>query len=267
MSTAPRLDLSRTRDLGQLLSESFTVYLRHFGTFVTIAATVVIPAEVIVSGIGLEQLTSGYDDSSEAVEAAIPTALSYLVITPLVTAMAVHALLQAADGEEPGVRRSVVAGLELFAAVFVAVLLAAAGIAVGLLLLVLPGIYLAVRWYFVAQAVVIDGRRGPDALRRSGELVEGSWWRVFGIGIVATLISAVPSLVLFPLELVAEAADRDVFSLAGSILAELVAAPFLAIVGTLLYFDLNARRAGRVPTPVPPAGPPDPPGLAPRDEP
>jgi hypothetical protein len=195
--------------------------------------------------------------------------------------MTIHALLQAAAGETPGARRSISKGLDAFAVVFPAVLLAAVGVALGLLLFILPGIYLAVRWYFVAQAVVIDRRRGVDALQRSGELVTDSWWRVFGIGLLVTLITTIASFISLPLSFVAEEVDRAVIALAGSIIAELNSAPFLAIVATLLYFDLSGRKAGRVPAPVtplpgegpppppppppPPAGPPDPPGLPPRD--
>lgn len=269
MSAGPRLDLSRQRDVGALLGDALRLYFGHFGTFVLIAAAVVIPANVIVSGIGLEQLTAGYDASPGTAELAIPFAVTYLVTTPLVTAMTIHALLQAAAGEAPGTRRSIAAGLDAFAPVFPAVLMAAAGVALGLLAFVIPGIYLLVRWYFVPQAVVIDGRRSTEALVRSGELVQGSWWRVFGVFLLATLIATLAGLVTLPLDVAASAADRAVLVLAGSILAELISAPFMAIVATLLYFDLSARRAGRVPAPVAPRDdaptrPPDPPGLPPR---
>lgn len=269
----PRLDLSRPRDLGQLVSDGFTLYLRHFGIFVAIAAAVVIPVEVIVSGIGLEQITSGFDEDPTVAETAIPLAVSYLVTTPLITGMIIYALLQAAGGQVPSTRGSITAGLDVFAPVFLAVIIAAAGIAAGLFVFILPGVYLAVRWYFVAQAVVIDGRRGPDALARSGELVRGQWWRVFGIAIVVNILVAIPAaLVGLPLSLAAEQADRAVFGLAGSILAQLVTVPFVAIVGTLFFFDLSTRKAGSVPSPVAPPfepppepeRPPDPPGLPPR---
>jgi hypothetical protein len=274
VTAAPRLDLSRPRDVGALLGDGFRLYFAHFGTFVLIAAAVVIPANVIVSGVGLEQLTSGYDQDLDTGELAVPFAVSYLVTAPLVAAMTIHALLQAAAGEMPGTRRAISAGLDAFAPVFPAVLLAAAGVALGLLLFIVPGIYLAVRWYFVPQAVVIDRRRGVDALQRSGELVTGSWWRVFGIGLLITLIATLAGFVTLPLSLVAEEVDRAVIALAGTIIAELITAPFVAIVATLLYFDLSSRRTGRVPAPVPPgpgapppppAGPPDPPGLPPRE--
>jgi hypothetical protein len=269
VSGAPRLDLSRPRDVGALLSDGLRLYFSNFGTFVLIAAAVVIPANVIVSGIGLEQLTSGYDDSVDTEELVIPFAVSYLVTAPLVAAMTIHALLQAAAGQTPSARQAIASGLDAFGALFPAVAVAAAGIVLGLFLFIVPGVYLYVRWYFLAQAVVIDRRRNVRALERSGDLVNGSWWRVFGIVLLSTIIAGLVTFVAFPLELLAEEVDRAVISLAGAIIAELIAAPFLAVVATLLYFDLSSRKAGRIPAPVAPPGPqqgpPDPPGLPPRE--
>ena len=56
---------------------------------------------------------------------------------------------------------------------------------VGLLAITIIGIpfaiYFAVRWGFYAQAVLIEQTSATNALRRSSELVKGTWWRVFGI--------------------------------------------------------------------------------------
>lgn len=273
MSTAPRLDLSRPRNLGELLGDSLRLYLGSFGTFLLIAAAVVIPVQVIVSGIGLEQITAPYDPDPEPAEQLVPVAVGYLVTAPLLVAMTIHALLQAAAGQAPSAGRSIASGLEAFAPIFLAILLAAAGVGVGLLLFIAPGIYLAIRWLFVAQAVVVDGRRGWDALVRSGELVRRSWWRVFGIELVVALIAAVPvTLLELPLAIAAEQADSAALLLVGSILGQIAAGPFVALVNTLLFFDLSARKAGRIPAPVAPGrspprrdGPPDPPGLPPRE--
>ena len=67
-------------------------------------------------------------------------------------------------------------------------LLAALGILLGLLLIV-PGIYLFVRWYFVPQAVVLEGAHGAGALRASGRLVEGAWWRTLGLIVLVNLVA------------------------------------------------------------------------------
>jgi hypothetical protein len=123
------------------------------------------------------------------------------------------------------------------------VLIAAAGIAVGLAALVLPGLYLLVRWLFVAQCVVIEDKRGFDALARSGQLIRDNWLRSFKIVLVTQLIAAIPAiLVSVPLAAAAESADRELPRLAGDMLVDVVTVPFVAIVTTLLYYDLRARR-------------------------
>ena len=78
-----------------------------------------------------------------------------------------------AAGEAPRARDALQSGLDAFAPIFLVVVLAGVGITIGLVLLVVPGVYLAVSWYFVPQAVMIDGARRTRALKRSSELVRG----------------------------------------------------------------------------------------------
>jgi len=171
--------------------------------------------------------------------------LSFLLVAPLVTAGTIHALGSVAAGERPRPGASILTALEAFTPLLAAVLLSSAGVALGLVL-ILPGIYLAVRWVFVPQTVMLDGARGTEALRRSWRLVEGSWWRSFGVVLLANVAVAVPTLLLIvPFEALGQAADRQVVSLAGTIVADIVTAPFVALVITLLFHDLRARgRAG-----------------------
>jgi Uncharacterised protein family (UPF0259) len=243
VSGAARLELRRPRDIGALFADGLGVYLRHGWTFLSLAAAIVVPAELIVSGIGLRQLSSPYEDSESAVEVAIPSIVSFLVVAPLVTATCIYALHAVAEGRKPSAWRAITAGLEAFAPIFFAIVLAAVGIALGLAVLIVPGVYLAVRWFFVPQAVVIENARGPEALRKSGALVTGSWWRTFGIVLAANLAAAVPGLILLvPFEALAQETDRELFSLIAATLTETVTGPFVALVSTLLYYDLSARR-------------------------
>jgi hypothetical protein len=232
----------RSRDLGALLRDSFSVYLQHFTTFLALGAVVVVPAELIVSGVGLEQLSSDYEATPGFAEAAIPAAVAFLVVAPLVTAICVHALLSIAGGGAPGAREAIVKGFEAFTPIFFAVLLAALGIVLGLILIV-PGIYLFVRWYFVPQTVVLEGAREAGALRASGRLVEGAWWRTFGMVLLVNLLALLVAVLLgVPFVAIAEATDRAVWALAGQIVAAVVTQPFAALFATLLYFDLRERK-------------------------
>jgi hypothetical protein len=107
---------------------------------------------------------------------------------------------------------------------------------------VIPGIYLFVRWYFVPQSVVLEGARGPGALRASGRLVEGAWWRTFGMVVLVNLATVLVGFALgAPFTALADASDRAIWWLAGQIVAASVTAPFAALFSTFLYYDLRER--------------------------
>jgi hypothetical protein len=93
---------------------------------------------------------------------------------------------------------------------------------------------------------VVEGRRGPAALAGSGKVVEGFWWRAFGIIVLANLAATLPSLLLVaPFMELAKSADREIWSLLGQALAETLTTPFVALVSTLLWYDLRSRRWAR----------------------
>ena len=238
------IELERPRDVGALLRDTFSVYRRHFWTFLAIGAVVIVPSELIVSGVGLEQLTGDYDAAPSFAEAAIPGAVSFLVVAPLITAICVFALRAVASGSSPRARESLVKGFEQFTPLFLAVVLAALGIAVGLLLII-PGVYLFVRWYFVPQAVVLEDARSVGALRSSGRLLEGAWWRTFALIILVNVLALLAALVIgAPFSAAAESSDRAVWALIGQMLAGAITQPFGALYSTFLYFDLRERRRG-----------------------
>lgn len=237
------LELARSRDVSSLFRDALTTYWRHFGVFVALAAAIVIPVELVVQGVGMEQLTASYDPNVSPAETIITALVTYLVITPLITAVCIYALLRLSEGEKPAARQSFVSGFEAFTPLFFAVGIAAVGIALGLLALIVPGIYVFVRWFFVPQAVVLEGDRGVAALTRSTAVTQGFWWRTLGLVVLAQLAALLPALVLAaPFASIAESTDRAVWALVGSIVTEIVTAPFIAIFSTLLWFDLGARR-------------------------
>jgi hypothetical protein len=239
------IELERPRDAGALLRDSLGVYLGHFWTFLALGALVVIPAELIVGGIGLDQFSAGYDKSPGFAEIAIPNVVSYLVVAPLITAICVYALRSVAAGGSPGAREAIVRGFEQFSPIFFAVLLAALGTVLGAIV-ILPGVYLFVRWYFVPQTVVLEHAHGARALRHSARVVQGFWWRTLGLIVLVNVLALVVVVVIgSPFMAGAERADRAVWEMVGQIVASSVVQPFGALYSTFLYFDLRARtRAG-----------------------
>jgi fumarate reductase subunit D len=87
-------------------------------------------------------------------------------------------------------------------------------------------------------------------MRRSRELVRDHWWRVFGIGIVFTvMIGVVSALITAGLNLGADAADTQALALLGSMIGDVLTIAFTALAATLVFFDLRVRQEGVPPPP------------------
>lgn len=236
-----RVELDRPRELSELLSDSVGLYRRHFWTFLALGAAVVVPVYAIVFGVGLGQFKGGYDAGVPSAAAPVPILVQVLVVDPLVAVMALHALREA--GDTPRAGRSIQAGLDVFAAVFWPVVIALVCEAATLITVIVP-LVLVVRWYFVPQLVLAEGRRGTEALTASWELTRGFGWRTAGLIVVGRLLYALAGgLLATPLGILAKAVDSQAVSLAATVFGEtLVAAP-VGIYGALMYFDLRSRKA------------------------
>jgi len=244
------VDLTRPRELGDLIQDAWRLFTGNLGLFVAIALVIVIPADLVVLGVGLGELWKDYEDDPTIGRSGLGVGLRLLIIQPLLTAACIAAVMALGRGEQPSARWSVGRGLERWATVLATVLLAGVATIAGFLVFVLPGIWLAVLLYFASQAVVAEGRTPVEALRRSRELVTGQWWRVFGIGLFfSVMIGVLSGIVTAGAEAVAEASDRELYNLLGAMVADVFGVGFTAVAATLVFFDLRVRSEGVPPPP------------------
>jgi hypothetical protein len=222
-----------------LVSQSIALFRAHLWMFVAIAGGVVAVVDLIL-GFGLGELTQSYRSQLPNGAAVITLAASAFVTTPLITGMLAEAVVEILAGEQPSAGRAVQRGLDLFAPILLTIVLYLAAVLAGFFAFVLPGIFVAVNWYFVAQAVVVDDRRGVAALARSGELVRGNWRRALAAGLVFNLAVAIPStLVNVVFDAIARAVNAEGVIVLGDIVYQAFALPFVAIGATLFYLRLR----------------------------
>jgi hypothetical protein len=126
-------------------------------------------------------------------------------------------------------------------------LLAGLGIAIGLLLLIVPGLFLITIWSLIVPAIVLENVGALDSFGRSREIVRGNEWNVFGVVVLTFLIliafGIVLGLILSPL-------DASVQSFLSNIISGTLTAPFLALTWTLVYYRLVGSRAPGGPPPA-----------------
>jgi hypothetical protein len=123
-------------------------------------------------------------------------------------------------------------------------------------ILVIPGVVVAVYATMYITSVVIDGKRGFSAFTESYSLVKGRWWGVFGRMLFFSVVIGIPYLVLFFLvSLALMALGVDSHSASGNSISSLISLAISASITPLaysyiykLYMSLKATRQAEVST-------------------
>ena len=122
----------------------------------------------------------------------------------------------------------------------IAGILAGIAIAIGLVLLIVPGLFLLTIWAVLAPVIVIERSDVMNAFGRSRELVRGNGWQVFGVIVVLFLLQLVVTGVI---QAVANSvADSVVGYSVADLIVRLLVAPLSALAAAVLYFELKALR-------------------------
>lgn len=141
---------------------------------------------------------------------------------------------------------------------FGATLLSGLVITVGLILCIVPGVWVWVLFALVTPALVLERCGVTAAFGRSKKLVDGAWWRTFGILLLTVVIGAVISWILsLPFELLGLAttgfsddpaamlsAGSLILTTIGAIVAATITLPFSSAVTVLVYVDRRMRSEG-----------------------
>ena len=234
----------RRLTVGGVIDEALSLYGQHFWVLVGTAAAVFVVAGVV----------QGVLNDDHGFVLRLVASIIGLIASTLFTGFVVTLVADVRDG-----KRDFTVGELIGAASHAIVPLILNGImygiavAIGLVLLIIPGLFLITIWAVVAPAIVAE-RRGPvEAFGRSYELVKGHGWTVFGAIVVAFLILI---LVAFFAALLGAAIGDLAGTIIFAVLANVLVAPFPALVASVLYFELGGTYEASAPsTATPPPAP------------
>lgn len=143
-------------------------------------------------------------------------------------------------------------GVRYFFPLFIVALLTSIGVLLGMILLIVPGIYLAVRWLVATPALVAEDIGPTAALGRSADLTEGRRWIVFALALLyfifAIVVEGVFTVAAGALGVSTEFvgsldAVTVTISAVGSVVGSLTS--MVSAVGTAaLYFELRHAKEG-----------------------
>jgi hypothetical protein len=237
------------KTLGEILSAAFNEYKANAAGLITIVAIVVVPLSLIgavLTDVVFDPGTGTVRVLGEPVEAsrslfaalfasAIGVAIS-VIIWAILEAAILRAAAQATIGDPVDVQASYRWGFRRFGSVILVAILVGLAVLGGLILLVIPGLIFAVMLSVSVPALVVEDRRGTEAMGRSWNLVKGNFWHAVGVIVVAGLITGVVSGVIGAI-----GGDNWVLRWIFNSIGTIITAPFSALVIVLLYIDLRAR--------------------------
>ena len=242
--------LLRPRGVGEILGDAFRLYGRHWQNLIVIVAVIVIPlslAQVLLGDLWLretfteEEFRGGVEISTGTVFAGVLAALVLTFASILMWTILTGAITRAAAGTFLGrdleIAESYRYGFARFWSIVLVGVLSALAIAGGFILLIIPGFIVLTFLACGIPALVIEDKRGREALRRSWNLVRGFGWHVFGTIIVAALLNGLVSSLL-----TAPFGDNYAARSLVAAIASVITMPYMALVGVFIYLDLRVRK-------------------------
>ena len=227
--------------LSGVLTETWALYRRYAAHFLLIAFVIYLIAAILVALLSLAGWF-GYA-LGEIIE---------LTAVFLLQAALVKAVQDVRDGRvDLNLSQTVQAALPYLLPVAGAGILAAIGIGIGLVLLIVPGLILLTFWCLIVPFIVIGGTGPIDAFSKSMRTVRGYAWNVFGTLVLVFLLYIAFIIVLALILVFLPAFVRNFVS---SIVVGTLVAPFLALVITLIYYRLMAAHASQPYTTTGPDG-------------
>lgn len=119
----------------------------------------------------------------------LPIAAITIIFLPAFLGGYLKVMLDLARGESVSIGGFIAAGFRRFWALLFVYPFKYLGIILGFVLII-PGIYLMVRWSFVELAIVEGDLSIREAFRRSGLIVRNKWWEIFGLVIICSFIAS-----------------------------------------------------------------------------
>jgi hypothetical protein len=231
-------------DIGRVLQRGFATIGRNALAFFGVAVLLVGVPVLAMFMLVFEQLTLLAVDPWDARYWTAQFALVFVAVAAgcILQAAVVRSAILDLGGRNPDIAGSLVASLMRLLPLIGLAIACTIGIALGLILLVVPGIILYLMW-IVAVPVMIEERRGIfDSLSRSAELAKGSKGQIFGLVVILGVLAWIVSFLaeLFSVQLL-----ENPFALAAVTGAvEVVNGMIMAGVLASLYVELRTIKEG-----------------------
>lgn len=242
----------RPMSVGELLDRTFFLYRKHFVLFVALIA---LPHAVLlaVQLFSVVLRAGGPRFSLTAILMGLVTMVVYLAVVAVSQGATVIAVSRMHLGAAPGISEAF-AGISGRIPTLALIMIAAGlGAGLGLILLIVPGILLALMWSLSIPIAVLEHLNVRDAMSRSSVLTKGHRGRIFVIYVLFFIVTYIfyslwqlPMLFAAGLFVGRGPATLPVWTQialpVGQFITQCLVAPLLTIAMALVYYDERVRK-------------------------
>jgi hypothetical protein len=221
--------------VGELLSQSFGIYFRNLIPFLLLGMVATAP------WLALQIYSKGVDPRSQLPINIVSLILQF-VMGQLLAGALCFGVIQQLRGEKAGIGQVLSHGLASLFRVMGTGLLVGLLVAAGTVILLVPGLWLTVRFFIAIPVTVMEGKGGGAALERSSALVRDNGWKVFGALLLlgtAYLIVLIAGFVLWMPAGWATAETPPELPLAFPATISVVGGTFYSTLMAVAYFQLR----------------------------
>jgi ABC-type multidrug transport system fused ATPase/permease subunit len=224
--------MNQKLDTARVFERIFEIYRDQFTLLIPAALVVFVPV-ALISGL----IYAG----DVSIFGALLVAAVATIATYWFQGMVVEAARDILDGRRDHTIGSLVrSAIQVLGPLVVAGILAGIGITIGLILVIVPGLFLLTIWAVIAPVIVIERAGAIESFGRSRELVRGNGWQVFGVIVALFLLQFIVTAVIQALA--NSVSDSFAAYTIGDLLVRLLVAPLSALAASVLFFELKALR-------------------------
>src|SRR5262245_31490579 len=216
-----------TWGVGTTIERAASMLFGHFGAFAGTALIASLPSLIFALAVPASRIQGIVD----------------LIVGQIVAVTLIYGTLQALRGRQVTVGESLSQGFARLGTAIGVAILSGLGVAVGFILLIVPGLILAMMWAVAIPAAVVERTGVIDTLSRSVSLTRERRWRVFGAILVAGIITVLVNAVIVAIAYFVGGVDSTLFVIV-IWAATAVSQAFTACVYATLYYFLRREKEG-----------------------
>ncbi|KKP30057.1 MAG: hypothetical protein UR15_C0006G0007 [Parcubacteria group bacterium GW2011_GWA2_31_28] len=163
-------------NINKLFKDSWQIYIKQFKTLVLITILTFLP-------IAIFQILAGFYKNNFVLENFSGSGIEFGLIALIVLAIFISwvgkgALIKNIN-DNKGIRKSLDYAWHNLASIVWIDILTSIIVIIGFILFIIPGILFSIWYAFSLMVLILENKKGWQALKQSRELTQGKWWGIF----------------------------------------------------------------------------------------